>query len=180
MSTDAPVHEWRSADDGQPVRITGGCQCGAIRYALHRRPARPCVCHCRMCQKASGNLFGTFAGVAGEHFELTRGQFAAFQTSFEAERCFCAACGTPLAYRMLDGSWVSVTIGSLDQPEAMQPNHFYGEEGRIAWTAEAAAHPATITCIDAAPDHVDHLRRTNRQHPDHDTDTWPPREQSHG
>ena len=175
-SPDSPVYEWRNLDDGNVVRITGGCQCGAVRYALHRRPARPCICHCRMCQKAAGNVFGTFAGVPAEHFELTRGQFAGFQTSFEAERCFCRDCGTPLAYRTLDGSWVSVTIGSLDHPEEMRPTHFYGEEGRISWTAEVAAHLATVTGANAATGHVEHLRQTNRQHPDHDTDVWPPQE----
>jgi hypothetical protein len=176
MSNTGITHEWRAVVGGEAVRITGGCQCGAVRYALHRRPARPCVCHCRMCQKAAGNLFGTFAGVASQHFELTRGQFAAFQTSFEAERCFCAACGTPLAYRTLDDQWVSVTIGSLDDPEDMRPTHFYGEEGRISWTAEIAGHAATVTGVDEPADHTDALRRTNRQHPDHDTAVWPPRE----
>lgn len=175
-SPDSPVYEWRNLDDGNVVRITGGCQCGAVRYALHRRPARPCICHCRMCQKAAGNVFGTFAGVPAEHFELTRGQFAGFQTSFEAERCFCRDCGTPLAYRTLDGSWVSVTIGSLDHPQDMRPTHFYGEEGRISWTAEVAAHLATVTGANAATGHVEHLRQTNRQHPDHDTAVWPPQE----
>lgn len=175
MSETEAAQQWRKVDDGEAVRITGGCQCGAVRYALHRRPARPCICHCRMCQKASGNLFGTFAGVASQHFEVTRGQLAGFQTSFEAERCFCAACGTPLAYRTLDGAWISITIGSLDRPEDMQPTHFYGEEGRISWTAEVSAHVATVTGIDT-PGHVDALRQTNRQHPDHDTDQWPPQE----
>ena len=176
MSETEVIHQWRAADDGENVRITGGCQCGDVRYALHRRPARPCVCHCRMCQKASGNLFGTFAGVASRHFELTRGLFASFQTSFEAERCFCAACGTPLAYRTLDGSWVSITIGSLDRPAEMKPTHFYGVEGRIPWTAEIAAHVATVTGADEPEGHVDALRQTNRQHPDHDTENWPPGE----
>ena len=42
---------------------TGGCQCGAVRYALYAEPTNPHVCHCRMCQKASGGYFGAFAGV---------------------------------------------------------------------------------------------------------------------
>ncbi len=45
------------------VRITGGCQCGAIRYALHDAPTGASICHCRMCQKAFGNYFAPLAGV---------------------------------------------------------------------------------------------------------------------
>ena len=166
---------WRKDESGENVRITGGCQCGAVRYALHRQPARPCLCHCRMCQKASGNLFGSFAGVPARFFELTRGQFSVFRTSDEGERCFCSACGTPLAWRTPDQSWVSITIGSLDNPEAMRPTHFYGEEGRISWAADAAAHIASITG-QGDDTLVETIRRSNHQHPDHDTTTWPPEE----
>ena len=34
--------------------LTGGCQCGAIRCAMTKAPAKVSICHCRMCQKASG------------------------------------------------------------------------------------------------------------------------------
>jgi hypothetical protein len=29
--------------------LTGGCQCGAVRYALYAVPPEPSICHCRMC-----------------------------------------------------------------------------------------------------------------------------------
>ena len=37
--------------------MTGGCQCGAVRYALNAQPEGS-FCHCRMCQRASGGPFG--------------------------------------------------------------------------------------------------------------------------
>ncbi len=36
---------------------SGGCQCGAIRYRIAGELGYPHICHCRMCQKASGNFF---------------------------------------------------------------------------------------------------------------------------
>ncbi len=100
---------------------TGGCQCGAVRYRLLTRPNNPCICHCRMCQKQFGSFFGAFAGVSAEHFVLTRGTIAYFQSSSEAERGFCRDCGTPLVYRFLSQPRIDVSIGSLDRHSEMKP-----------------------------------------------------------
>ena len=50
------------ASDAKPV-LTGGCQCGAIRFALSAAPVKISICHCRMCQKASGAPFASFADI---------------------------------------------------------------------------------------------------------------------
>ena len=50
--------------------LTGGCQCGAIRFALSKPPAKISICHCRMCQKASGAPFASFADIEHEAFHL--------------------------------------------------------------------------------------------------------------
>ena len=156
------------------VRLTGGCQCGAVRYALLKYPERPAVCHCRMCQKALGNVLGVFAGVEPEFFELTRGALSAFSSSPEADRCFCSQCGTPLAWRPTDGTWISVMVGSLDDPVAIPPIRYYGEESRIPWAASAAAHLATPTGDPASFLAFEGGTRKSFQHPDHDTTGWVP------
>ena len=33
------------------VRLSGGCQCGAIRYEVTMQPEGVHVCHCRMSRK---------------------------------------------------------------------------------------------------------------------------------
>ena len=50
--------------------LTGGCQCGAVRYALYAEPQRAGVCHCRMCQKAVGGPFMAWATVGMGAFRL--------------------------------------------------------------------------------------------------------------
>ena len=39
------------------VLHSGGCQCGAVRYALYAEPYDTHICHCRMCQKAFGAYY---------------------------------------------------------------------------------------------------------------------------
>ena len=59
-----PVSAGRRAR--KPV-ATGGCQCGAVRYAFYAPLENAHVCHCRMCQRATGGVFAALAGaVAGQ------------------------------------------------------------------------------------------------------------------
>ena len=52
--------------------ITGGCACGAVRYEVTGTPDEVGYCHCRMCQKHLGNLFGTFAIFRRDAFKFTK------------------------------------------------------------------------------------------------------------
>ena len=45
--------------------LAGGCQCGAIRYAITAEPGPIYVCHCRECQKQSASAFGISVSVPG-------------------------------------------------------------------------------------------------------------------
>src|SRR5437879_13716571 len=102
--------------DAKPV-LTGGCQCGAIRFALKAVPNRVSICHCRMCQKAAGAPFASFADIEHADFAWTKGKPAAFKSSSIAMRDFCAACGTPLSFQIGRASCregVSVAVASAD------------------------------------------------------------------
>ena len=153
----------------KPV-LTGGCQCGAVRYALYAEPDRAGICHCRMCQKAVGGPFSAWANVRMENFSWTRGAPGTFRSSSAAERGFCPRCGTPLyfAYVTRPGS-ISVSIGSLDTPAAVRLMEVEGRESRLANfdSVVLAALPAHATSEGSAPE--DLTRITNYQHPDHDT-----------
>jgi hypothetical protein len=38
-----------NTEDRAPLH-TGGCQCGAVRFAVYAEPAKIGVYHCRMCR----------------------------------------------------------------------------------------------------------------------------------
>ncbi len=154
------------------VRISGGCQCGAVRYALHEAPTHPHICHCRMCQKALGSYFAPLSGVATDRFEVTRGEIARFMSSDQAERGFCRDCGTPLTFRYVASQRTMVALGSLDHPADVKPARQFGTESRMSWFGELAALPGETTEA-GDPKLAADIRATTHQHPDHDTTDWP-------
>ncbi len=158
------------------INITGGCQCGAVRYAVHETPYQVGICHCRMCQKAAGAPFVASFTVKKANLEWTRGKPAVFKSSVNMERGFCKDCGTPLFNNWGPSEVIHPTIGSLDDPNAVRPEGQMGTESRVAWFGDIVALPAMSTddAFKGYEDLAAEIVATNRQHPDHDTSVWPP------
>ncbi len=147
--------------------VTGGCQCGAVRYRLKQPPHKVSVCFCRMCQKAVGNYFGAFASSRIVDVVWTRGRPTIFASSEVAERGFCRDCGTPLSFSYPGMGTLSLAVGSLDDAAAFPPSHAYGVEGRAPWFDRLCRLDGSRTEDDIAPEEMPAYR--SRQHPDHDT-----------
>ena len=157
----------------QPV--TGGCQCGAVRYRIHRPLAKPHICHCRMCQKAAGNYFMPFASVGREFVEFSRGELSWFSSCDPVRRGFCNTCGTPLVLDDTREKPIYIVLGSLDDPAAIQPEYQSGTESKYSWFDQLGVLPGHTTegDSDTPPRWVTEIRDSNHQHPDYDTDIWP-------
>ncbi|MFB2551101.1 GFA family protein [Ensifer soli] len=150
--------------------LSGGCQCGAVRFRVEGTPGDASVCHCRMCQKAAGNVFLPLVSLGSAALTFTRGQPKRFRSSNAATRGFCADCGTPLTYEAPDG--VALAIGAFDRPEGLAPSIQWGIEAKLAYVDAIPSLPAEETLADQeAASFLSTL--VSYQHPDHDTDAWP-------
>ena len=156
--------------------FTGGCQCGAVRYRATALRDNPHVCYCRMCQKATGNLFASLVGVSDDNLTWTRGEPSRFRSSEHVERGFCKDCGTPLFFQDLEGSHVSLTIGSFDEPHRIALRYQMGLEGKhpSLFHLDEVEEVGTTEQADGTED-VAAIHASNNQHPDHDTEDWVPR-----
>jgi len=112
--------------------IRGGCYCGRIRYEVDS-VFDAGYCHCRICQRISGAP--VYAGVVtpNSDFRVVAGQPASFASSEHATRWFCSICGTHLYCTDTRNDYVSVGIGTLDEPESVAPKIHQWTGSKIAW-----------------------------------------------
>ena len=160
------------AETRAPV-LTGGCQCGAVRFAAYTEPVDVGICHCRMCQKAFGGPFASLAGFKHADFAWTRGQPGTFRSSSVATRGFCATCGTPLTMQAGDEGVIEVATGAFDEPARVAPTFEVGTEAKLGWLAGIAGFPGRSTAQASGEAKI--ARIVSYQHPDHDTGAdWAP------
>ncbi len=157
--------------DARTGARTGGCQCGAVRFAVSGPLGQASICHCRMCQKALGNFFAPFVSVTAEQLAWTRGQPRYFRSSSDMRRGFCGNCGTPLTYDASEG--IALAIGAFDEPKTIVPTIQFGTESKLPCVDRLHCLPGMTTEED--PDIADIIENlVCYQHPDHDTRDWPP------
>lgn len=112
----------------------GGCLCGAIRYRAISRPTRGVICHCSMCRKHSGAPALAFFHFPVEGFTWIKGRPTRYRSSQFAERGFCANCGSTMTmHEEVLGDRVQVTVGSLDEPQRVQPNDHVWTQDQLPW-----------------------------------------------
>ena len=101
--------------------LEGGCLCGAVRYRA-RRVLDTGYCDCATCRRAHGAPATAWANADADDFELLQGIPSSFASPEHGRRFFCSECGSQLFFRQDDGSGhVSLTVGTLDDPNAVAP-----------------------------------------------------------
>jgi hypothetical protein len=118
--------------------LTGGCQCGKVRYALKAPPVTFYCCHCTECQMQSSSAFGQSMRVRLQDVEMT-GEIARFTrektASGSALLCdFCPSCGVRLLHRReAYGSEASLKTGSLDDTSWLNPAGHIWTRSKQKW-----------------------------------------------
>lgn len=120
----------------------GGCLCGAIRYRATAEPLRGVICHCEMCRRHSGAPALAFVHFAADAFAWCELAPTWYRSSSNAERGFCAGCGSTLGMREeVLPDRVQVCVGTLDDPDRVRIDDHVWTRSRIAWFDTSDALP---------------------------------------
>jgi hypothetical protein len=106
--------------------LTGGCQCGALRYEIRAEPLSVYVCHCTECQRQSGGAFGLSMMVPRPALVYVKGTPGHWGRTADSGRVidadFCAVCGVRTVHRPLANDKVSIVKpGTLDDTGWLHP-----------------------------------------------------------
>lgn len=114
------------------MTLSGGCECGAVRFTAEGEPYRAGICHCMTCRKLSGSLFNAFVVYPAASVRVT-GATAVHPSSELGRRHFCPGCGSQVFARDEGSDEIELRIGGFDEPNRFRPTYegFVGR--REAW-----------------------------------------------
>lgn len=132
--------------------ITGSCLCGAVTFEIAPPYRWFAHCHCSMCRKQHGTLFGTGLGVATERFRWLTGEDAVvhYRATAAFERPFCAHCGSAVPARSHEPDTWHAPAGLVGGDVGARPRShiFVGSKSPLTTIADElpqhAAYPPGI------------------------------------
>jgi hypothetical protein len=124
------------------IELSGGCQCGTIRYQISGEPIVAAICHCSMCRRANAAPAVAWAMYDRSQVTFIKGSPTIYKSSPDAQRGFCQVCGTQVSFTAdyIPGL-IDITIGSLDRPEMVTPTLHYWDSLRLPWVRIADELP---------------------------------------
>lgn len=143
------MHDLPPPPPDDAALLTGGCQCGAVRYRIADARGECHACHCRECQRQSASAFGISLTVARADFVVTgpvrrwdRGTAMGTRTSC----VFCAYCGSRVFHiDSPEPDKVRVKGGSLDDPSRIRPGAHLWVSRKLEWVILDPALPTHET-----------------------------------
>lgn len=114
--------------------MSGGCACGRVRFEAKVEPSEAYLCHCRMCQRATGSISIAFVNARLDQLSW-QGEPDWYESSPIASRPYCRECGTSLGFRFnKDTDKMDLTVAAFDDPSVFRPKHHFGAESmHRAW-----------------------------------------------
>ena len=105
--------------------LTGGCNCGAVRFEVTAPLAVASYCHCKRCQRRTGTAASANAHPAPGTFRIVAGEdhLRVWQPEQGGEKWFCGTCGSALFGRNPShADPIGIRMGAFDDDPGIRPS----------------------------------------------------------
>jgi hypothetical protein len=105
--------------------LTGGCNCGAVRFEVTEALVVASYCHCTRCQRRSGTAASANAHPAPGSFRIVAGEdrLRAWKPDGGGEKWFCGDCGSSLfARNPSHADSIGIRMGAFDEDPGIRPS----------------------------------------------------------
>lgn len=116
--------------------LTGGCNCGAVKFEVTTPPIGAGYCHCTRCQRRTGTSSSASALLQQDSLRVTAGEelVKSWNPADGAEKCFCGECGSQL-WAKLDGDPpnYAIRMGAFDSDPGVRPLFRQYVRSAVSW-----------------------------------------------
>jgi hypothetical protein len=120
------------------VPLTGGCNCGAVRFEISESLRGAGYCHCTRCKRRTGTAAAPSAAVKPGTFRIVSGedQIRRWNAGDGNDKAFCGTCGSALFSQNPDNREIMfLRMGSFDGDPGVRPR------GRVHVASAAVWEP---------------------------------------
>lgn len=103
--------------------LTGGCNCGAVRFEVTEPLVVAVYCHCQRCQRRTGTGAAASAVTAPGSFSVVSGRdkLRVWEPDPGGKKGFCARCGSHIYAENTNHGFFAVRLGAFDGDPGIRP-----------------------------------------------------------
>lgn len=122
-----------------PQVHNGGCLCGEVRFTVTGRPLQVMVCHCTLCQRATGSAFSFEPVFLKDRVDVKGSSLAIYShRSTDHGRLlhfsFCRTCGNRIGLAPERFPTVQIIYGgTFDDPAWLVPGAHIFTDSAMPW-----------------------------------------------
>ena len=116
--------------------ITGGCECGLVKYEVAGDLVDFCHCHCSICRRLHGAAFVTWGGVSRADLSYISGaaNLKSYSFSKKADSIFCDTCGSRILVDFKpESDMLYITLGGVDGDFVCPPGFHQFVGSKAPW-----------------------------------------------
>lgn len=126
--------------------LEGTCNCSEVAFAIAAPLPNLYQCHCSLCRKQTGAASNAATIVDANKFAFLKGteNISTWQKDSGFQSHFCNQCGSPVPNSILNGKYVWIPVGLLDEVDSTVVAHL-NVDSKANWDSASCGEANLIS-----------------------------------